>query len=468
MSATAPLCEYRSLFAGLDETMTPLLDGTQRPYVNLDNAATTPPLNAVLERVNALAKWYASVHRGTGYKSVVSTHVFEQCRETVASFFGMDPDYHTLTFCGNATDAINRLACRYANPDDDSVILTTVLEHHSNQLPWRKGCKVDYVKARFPCGMLDFDDLRKKLIFYEGRVKVVAVTGASNITGLVMPVHEIAKLAHEHGARILVDAAQLSAHHPICMGRPDSPGHIDFLAFSSHKMYAPFGSGGLIGPREVFDSSEPVVVGGGAVDLVTLDDVQWAEAPDREEAGTPNLFGIYALACAVSTLDGIGMEAIFQHERSLASYAIDRLKSIKEVKIFGGCDLINNVDRLGVIPFQSSRYNHALLAAILGHEWGIGVRNGCFCAHPYVEHLLEIDDEQIRRHFNDVRDGNRIGLPGFVRVSLGLYNTERDIDYLIEALQSIHTDGPAGTYLPNEKTGEYHPEDYEWPMPDGI
>lgn len=468
MTSPASSTAFRSLFSGLEEGMTPLLDGSIRPYVNLDNAATTPPLKAVMERVNALAQWYSSVHRGTGYKSVVSTHVFEKCREKVAAFFGMDSDYHTLTFCGNATDAINRLACRYGEMENDPVILTTVLEHHSNQLPWRKGCKVDYVKARFPCGMLDFDDLKGKLDQYAGRVKLVAVTGASNITGLVMPIHEIAEMTHAHGADILVDAAQMSAHHPVNMGRPDKAGHIDFLAFSAHKMYAPFGSGGLIGPRSFFEKSDPVVVGGGAVDLVTLDDVEWAEAPEREEAGTPNLFGIYALACAVDALDAIGMDTIFEHERQLTAYALERLKEIDEIQIFGGCDLVNSVDRLGVIPIQSREYHHALLAAILGYEWGIGVRNGCFCAHPYVEHLLAIDDEQIRKHFTDVRQGKRIGLPGFVRLSLGLYNTRDDIDYLVEALKAVHRDGPAGDYVADDKTGECHPRNFEWPLPRDI
>ena len=460
--------DYRELFVGLD-TPVPLLDGRQHTYVNLDNAATTPPLQRVVKHVNDSLSWYSSVHRGTGYKSIYSTHCFNECRNTVLDFVGADPEYHTAIFCGNATDAINRLCCRFPLADDE-VVLTSVMEHHSNLLPWRFHGHVDYVKARFPCGMLDLEDLEKKLIQYDGKVRLVATTAASNITGLIPPLRQIARLAHEHDAMFLVDASQLIAHRPIQMGMADDPERFDFLAFSGHKMYAPFGSGALIGPRDFFAQGKPGWVGGGTVELVTLDEVEWAPAPEKEEAGTPNLIGICAMAEAMRALRDLGMEKVAGHEHELTAYTLKRLDEIDGIRIYGGCNLINRTERLGVVPIEADGYPHALLAAILGYEWGIGVRNGCFCAHPYVEHLLHIDSDEIRQHFDRVRTGDHSALPGFVRISLALYNTKEEIDYLIRALISIMTRGPRGTYRVDPHTGDYKPEgfNYSFETPSGT
>ncbi|NQU42610.1 aminotransferase class V-fold PLP-dependent enzyme [bacterium] len=452
--------DYRALFAGLG-CQVPLLDGRERTYVNLDNAATTPPFLRVVEHINHCAEWYGSVHRGTGFKSLVSTYAFNRCRETLAEFVGADPDYHALIFCGNTTDAVNRLAAHFSF-EPDEVVLTSVMEHHSNLLPWRFRTQVDHVQVRRPCGMLDFDDLREKLRKHGGKVRLVALTGASNITGLLTPIHDIARLAHEHGARILVDAAQLVAHRPISLGAADDPGHIDFLTFSGHKMYAPFGSGCLVGPRDFFEQGPPGWKGGGAVELVTLDDVEWTQAPEREEAGTPNLVGICAMARAVALLQEIGMGKVAAHEEKLTTHAMERLRATDGIRVFGGCDLVHPSQRLGVIPFVSERHSHALLAAILGYEWGIGVRNGCFCAHPYVETLLGLDAPEIRRHFADVRAGDHGNLPGFVRASFGLCNTESEIDYLAEAIETIQQRGPQGKYVLDRRTGEYRPKGFAY------
>ena len=442
--------QMRDLFVGLDYEA-PLLDGSRRPYVNLDNAATTPPLREVLEYVNRSAQWYSSVHRGTGFKSQLSTDAFGKARERVASFLHADPDYHLVLFCANTTDAINRLCCRMDMQPGD-VVLTTVIEHHSNMLPWRHCGEVDYIKAKWPCGTLDMDDMEAKLRKHEGKVRVVAVTGASNITGHIPRLREIARKAHEHGAYFLVDASQLVAHRPIDLGRADDPERIDFMAFSGHKMYAPFGSGCLVGPRAFFEQGEPHFVGGGSVDLVTLDDVEWTGLPDKEEAGTPNLMGICAMAKAMDVLEEVGMEQVAEHELELTGQAIKRLDAIDGVRIYGA-QVCQGNDRVGVIPLISDKYPHALLAAILGYEWGIGVRNGCFCAHPYMEHLLGISEDEVRKWFDVVRQGNRGTLPGFVRVSLGLYNTMDDIEYLAQAIETIHRDGPEGRVRGGEQVG---------------
>ena len=203
------------------------------------------------------------------------------------------------------------------------------------------------------------------------------------------------------------------------------------------------------------------MLGGGAVDLVTLNDVEWAELPDKEEPGTPNLPGVCAMARAMDVLDAVGMANIAQHEIEMTDRAIERLDRINGVKIYGARRCREN-DRVGVIPLLSEKYPHALLAAIMGYEWGIGVRNGCFCAHPYMEHLLGITENEVHHWFDVVRRGDRGQLPGFVRVSLGLYNTEDEIEYLAEALESIHRKGPQGEYEMDRHSGHYEPRGFSF------
>ncbi len=453
--------DFRDLFVGLQREV-PLLNGDRRAYVNLDNAATTPPFRAVVEHITQCSDWYSSVHRGTGFKSLLSTEAFRRARQTVAAFVGADPAYHSVIFCGNTTDAINRL-CQHFSLQPGELFLTTVMEHHSNLLPWRFKGEVDYVRAKRPCGMIDVEHLEEKLREHGGKVRLVAVSGASNVTGLVPPLAQIARIAHAHGALLLVDGSQLVAHRPVRMGRADDAERIDFLVFSGHKMYAPFGSGALIGPTAFFADGRPAIVGGGAVDLVTMDDVEWTEVPEREEAGSPNLLGICAMARAMQELSRIGMDAVAAHEQELTRHAFARLQKIPGIRIFGGCQMVNLIERLGVIPIlavDEKTYDHALLAAILGYEWGIGVRNGCFCAHPYIAHLLEISDAQLERYMADVRAGVEQPLPGFVRISLGLYNTPAEIDHLATALASIVRDGPRGTYRFDAHTESYTPDGF--------
>jgi len=447
----------RDQVVGLDR-QAPLYDGGSHTYVNLDNAATTPPFTAVVRCMTRFFEWYSSVHRGAGFKSRFSTHMYHQCREAVAEFVGADLSYHTLIFTQNATHALNKLALRLDLPPG-SVVLATEMEHHSNLLPWRKvGGTVDVARVRPEDGSLDLDDLARRVVRHAGRLRLVAVTAASNVTGLLPPIRRIARLAHEHGALLAVDATQLVPHRPFALGAPDDPERVDFAAFSAHKMYAPFGSGVLIGPRHVFEQGAPDVVGGGTIEGVTLDRVIWAAPPEKDEAGTPNLPGAVALAATVQTLRSIGMEALAEHERALTRRLLEGLARIGGITLYGPGDAALAQDRLAVVPLNLDRLGHAATAAALAYEWGIGVRNGCFCAQPYVRRLLGVGDAEMRAALHRLAAGDHVRVPGMVRVSLGVYNTADEVDYLIEALRRLAADGPRARYVLDPASGECVPE----------
>jgi selenocysteine lyase/cysteine desulfurase len=265
----------------------------------------------------------------------------------------------------------------------------------------------------------------------------VALTGASNVTGFVNPIHAVARLAHAAGAEIAVDAAQLAPHRPVDM-RPDGhPEHLDYVVFSGHKMYAPYGVGVLVGPRRVFLQGDPDLVGGGTVDIVTLEDAYWTDLPDKEEAGTPDIVGAVAVAKAVRVLESIGWDAIIEHERVLTARALARLARIPGVTVYGGTDPASLDGRLGTIAFNVEPLPHALVAAVLAYEHGVGVRNGCFCAHPYVKAILHVGEEESQAMEERIRRRDRSDIPGAVRMSFGIYNTEEDVDLACDAIEVI-------------------------------
>lgn len=258
--------------------------------------------------MNEFLNWYSSVHRGSGFKSIVSTEAYERAREIVARFVGADPQVHAVIFGKNATEAINKLANRVGLQPND-IVVTSVLEHHSNDLPWRAKARVEHVGMKED-GSLDVDSLLEKLERFGKRVKLVAITGASNVSGFVLPIYDIAEMAHHHGARIMVDCAQLAPHRAVDMGPIGSPRHLDFVTLSAHKLYAPFGTGVLIGPAALFRQGPPDYRGGGTVDSVTLDKVYWTEPPERDEAGSPNVVGAVALATSIRILSQVGAVTI--------------------------------------------------------------------------------------------------------------------------------------------------------------
>lgn len=444
---------YPDFFTGID-TLAPRFDGTLKPYINFDNAASTPALKAVQQAVDSFLPYYSSVHRGTGFKSQVSTHAYDEAHQVVMRFLGADPAEHTCIFVKNTTEAINKLAHRFPFSAQRNIVLTTGMEHHSNDLPWRAAAETVHVGV-LPDGRLDEADYDARLAELGERVALVAVTGASNVTGYLNPIHRLAEKAHAVGAQILVDCAQYAPHRKVEMLPLSNPKHLDYVAISAHKMYAPFGTGALVGRRETFTQGDPDQRGGGTVEIVTLDSVVWAGAPDRDEAGSPNTIGAVALAAAIHQLEHIGMDQVARHEAELTAYALTRLPEVPQIHIFGNPDPQSAPDRLGVIPFQLDGISHFKVGAILGYEFGIGVRSGCFCAHPYILHLLGLSAVEARAVRARMLSGDKREMPGLVRASFGLYNTPGEIDQLVEALTFIAQGRYRGSYIQEKASGEF-------------
>ncbi|HKH15913.1 MAG TPA: aminotransferase class V-fold PLP-dependent enzyme [Solirubrobacteraceae bacterium] len=428
------------------DTMVPCADGHARRDVNLDYAASTPAMAEVWDAVEAFMPWYSSVHRGSGVKSQLATEAFEGARDVVAEFVGARPG-DSVVFVRNTTEAINVLA--EALPVDAHV-LSSPVEHHSNMLPWR----------RHTLELLPFTDsadelcAAAELVLRAARppIDLLAVTGASNVTGEVWPLARLAELAHRHGARPFVDAAQLAPHRAIDMAGTG----IDYLALSGHKLYAPFGAGALIGDASRLGDRAPLLRGGGAIELVTLDDVVWAGAPERFEAGSPNVVGVVALGAACRKLLALGMDVVARYERVLARQlriGLAELPGLETLALWRGSD----VDRVGVATFNLASYRHPLLAAILSAEHAIGVRHGCFCAHPLIARLLGIPAAELGRLRDELRAGRRPPLPGAVRASLGLGTTAQDVELLIDALAGIARYGPGLRYRYVPEHDEYEP-----------
>ena len=446
---------FRELFVGT-EIDVPVLGGGRRRYINFDNAASTPPLKVVRDGVDVFLDHYASVHRGTGFKSQLSTWAYEQARAQVLSFVGGEAGSHVCIFGKNTTEALNKLARRMRLQPGD-VILTTEMEHHSDDLPFRGVARVVHAGC-LDDGRLDEEDFDRKLSALRGQVRLVAVTGASNVTGYINPVQRLAAKAHAAGAWISVDAAQLAPHRRVDIGPLDDPEHFDFLALSGHKLYAPFGTGALVGRRDLFEEGDPDQRGGGTVEIVTLDDVVWAEPPDRDEAGSPNVVGAVALGLALQALEAIGMDRVAAHEAELTAHALERLSRIDKVRIYGDPRPETATERLGAIPFQVAGLSHFLVAAILGYEFGIGVRSGCFCAHPYVLRLLGLSEGESRQVRDRMTNHDKRDMPGLIRMSFGLYNTIDEVDRFVEALEQIARGNYSGRYHQEQATGEFTPE----------
>ncbi len=330
------MADFGDLFVGLD-TLTPLLNEKSRVYINLDNAASTPSFRAVQETVVEFLHYYSSVHRGMGFKSQLSTHAYEAAREAVIDFTGADANHDVCLFGKNTSEAINKLAHRFPFTSQRDIVLVSQMEHHSNDLPWREAANVVHIGLTSE-GRLDEEQFFSLLEQYSGRVALVAVTGGSNVTGFINPVYRLAEAVHAAGAKILVDCAQLAPHRKINMLPADDPCHLDYVTLSAHKLYAPFGTGALVGPRDTFARGDPDYRGGGQVDIVTLDSVVWSSPPERDESGSPNTVGAVALAAAIHQLQAIGMDQVARHEADLTAYALPRLQAVSGVHVYGDTD----------------------------------------------------------------------------------------------------------------------------------
>ncbi len=430
-----------------DQVLVPVEGHALQPYVNLDCAASTPPSVQVAAAVTEFLPWYSSVHRGAGVKSQHSSERYEQARDTLLRFVGGDPSTHTVIFPRNTTEALNIAAFRLDLNSDD-VVLSTVAEHHSNLLPWRRYAQMRYVDVDHD-GTFTTEDVITALD--EKPVpKVLALTGASNVTGWLPPLGPIVTAARSRGVLVVIDAAQLAPHRPINISHLG----IDVLALSGHKMYAPFGAGALIAPRHLFAQGEPMLVGGGSVAAVGLEEVIWAPGPDREEAGSPNVVGVVALDAAIRELTQRGWASTLRHERALGNELDRQLAGIPGLTRYGPA---RGENRLPVAAFNLDGIPHALLASRLSYEFGIGVRSGCFCAHPYVMRLLRLKQEQIQQYRAQVRHGQHGLLPGAVRASAGLGTNHHDIQALGEALREIATTPVANAQYELTASGEFTP-----------
>ena len=399
-----------------------VLDGTTVPLTYLDHAATTHPPDPVIDRVREFLRHeYANVHRATYQLARRSTMRFEDCYRTCRAFVNANSEEHCVVFTPNTTAGLELVA--HVTASLPGKVMVTDLEHHSGDLPYRR--RGDVVRIGLDDQLrLDLGALRDAL--REEEIKLVSVTGAANVTGWMPPLEEIATLAHEAGAMICVDAAQLLAHAPIDMGVPGDPASIDFLVAAGHKAYAPFGAGFLVGPQSLLDESDPVIPGGGVASSVDEQGASWLPSPDRHQYGTPNVGGVVGMAEMLTFLGRIGMDRVREHEMRLFRRLVDGLEAIGGVELYGPSKL---EERVGIVPFNVKDREDMLTAAVLGEEYGVAVRNGRFCAHVHSRRVLP-----------ETRS------TGAVRASIGLYNDEADVDRLIDAIEAVHSGRFKGRY----------------------
>lgn len=433
--------QIKSQFLGLD-TQYPLADGRITRRIYLDSGASSLMLKPALAAVLDYLPHYANTHTTVHTSARITAQAMDWAHHKALEFTHADPEHYVSIFMGSGTTApANRLAhgLRTLRPVRDIVLIST-LEHHSNDLPHRAyGNLIEHIPL---CGTgpqlgnIDLRALESLLQRHAGHVNYIAVTGVSNVTGVINPLAEIAELAHRHDAYLIVDAAQMAAHMPIHIGAADARSP-DFVIFSGHKLYAPGAPGVLIGRRDLLAAMPPFELGGGIVKHVTpfafelLPDIE-----SREHAGTPNIVGSLLLACALETLDHIGMEEIFRRDLALVDYATRRLRQCPGIRLYGPID---NPNRIGCIAFNLDHIDHGLTAALLNDYYGIAVRNECFCAHPYVAAMIKEElFDAIPNTDSEAELSMLINLKrGMVRASFGLYTTEADIDALATAIQDI-------------------------------
>ena len=418
--------EIRKLFIGLDNKI--VINGKKQVIpINFDNAATTPVLKKVMRAVLKASENYGSIARGDGQKSQYSSDLYEECRRYVIKYFNAPLNKYTAIFVSNTTEGINKLSNILIENKND-IVITSRMEHHSNDLPWRGKCDLKYVEVDEK-GRIIMEELEEMFSIYQDRIKYVTITGASNVTGYITDIRRVAKLAHKYGAKLIVDGAQLVPHRAINICGKEDDDYIDFLIFSAHKVYAPFGSGAIIGLRDELEKYPPDTKGGGTVERVLDDEIIWLSTPEKNEAGSPNFFGAVALMQALKEMNKIGFELIESNEKKLLKILIEGMKNFERVILYG--DNENIEDRLGIMVFNIDRLCYEMVGEYLASIRGIAVRQGGFCAHPYTRRLLGIKNDEIEEYIK------KNGMPGMVRVSLGAYNSEKEVNIFLETIEYI-------------------------------
>ncbi len=382
-----------------------------KPLVYLDNGASAQKPRAVLDRMmHAYTHEYANVHRGLHYLSNAATEAYEDAREAVRAFLNA-PSVEDIVFTRSSTEAINLVAASYGGMvlgEGDEVILS-ILEHHSNIVPWnfhreRKGVVIKWAPVRDDGSF----DLQAFEALFTPRTKIVAITQMSNVTGTIVPIAEVTRIAHAHGAVVLVDGSQGAVHLPVDVQALDA----DFYVLTGHKLYGPTGIGVLYGKRHLLEAMPPWQGGGEMIDTVTTEGVTYNEPPHRFEAGTPPIVQAIGLGAALRYMEGLGREAILAHETDLRDYAMQRLGEMNSIRIYG------TTPEKGAIVAFSMAGAHAHDVATVIDRSGVAVRAGTHCAMPLLA---------------------RFGVTSTCRASFALYNTRAEVDALVAALRKAET-----------------------------
>ena len=398
--STLDAYKIRQDFAILDQVV------NDEPLVYLDNAATTQKPQVVLD---ALMAYYhadnANVHRGVHTLAERATAAYEASREKLRQFINAKTTKEVLFTRGTTTGLnwVGRFAEQVLEPGDE--VLISIMEHHSNVIPWQEACKktgANLVYAYLKDGQLDMEDLTNKIT---EKTKFVSLAQVSNVLGCINPVKEIAQLAHQVGAYMVVDGAQSAPHMTIDVQDLDC----DFFALSGHKMLGPTGIGVLYGKEEILNQMNPIEFGGEMIDFVYEQEATWKELPWKFEAGTPNIAGAIALGAAVDYLTNLGMENVHAYEQELVDYVLPKLQAIEGLTVYGPEDPNQHT---GVIAFNIDGLHPHDVATALDYE-GVAVRAGHHCAQPLITHL---------------------GISSAARASFYVYNTKEDCDKLVEAI----------------------------------
>ncbi len=438
-----PVDRFRALTLGA-ETQYITADGKQQQRLYFDSAASALSLSIVHDIYRAYAPFSANTHSHVHHSAAITEQALKDAHQVVLAFVSANPkQYQSLFISQGSTSCINQLAqmLQPLHPEKD-IVLCSIMEHHSNDLPHRKFAKeVIHIPNRStPSGSanLDLDALENELKTHAKKVKYIAVTAASNVTGIINPLKQISSLARQYGCLLLVDAAQMIPHKTIDLNQIDA----DMLVFSGHKLYAPGTPGVIVIKQALLESMQPAMIGGGTVHDVTTNHYELlSDSGAIHQAGTPDIPGIIALAAVMLGLEKIGRSSLIAHEEKLLSTLIAALQTLPELVIYGTTD-IKQYPRTGVVSINIRGMHHALLAKILNDYFAIETRNACFCAHPYVRDMITQDlaqqfsgnmDQYTPEALETLANLHR----GMVRISLSPHHSQADISRLLTALTQI-------------------------------